>query len=162
MTWEESVMDLSTTRERILGTGLAKALPEGMRTRFGMIVLWVAEPRDVSRQERLFTLGDQDGSEGCVVLEGMLTVITEDGRRKNLEAPDVLGEVQLIMPKRTRTATVEVLIGGTILQFNWNTFAGLAEKLYTPDEMETLKKIIGQSAWNREANMAEKIERQKD
>ncbi len=148
-------MHLKMIRERVLDTPLVKALPESMQQRFVMILLWVSETRDTSRCEKLFVQGDHDTGTGCVILEGMVQVRTEEKPDvvKHVEAPDVLGEVQLFTPQGQRSATVEVVVGGTVLSFVWRELGAAAQQLYTEEEMATLKRIIAQSAWRREENL---------
>jgi len=152
-------MELSAVRERILSTPLVKSLPEEMRQRFVMILLWISKTEDVSREHLIFKEGDKDTDEGCLILEGMVRIITEESDKKTIEAPDILGEVQLFTPKRTRTATVEVIVGGQILSFGWHDFGAAAQEFYNEDEMAALKKVISDSAWTREDNLFEKVQR---
>lgn len=150
-------MELADMRERILDTPLVQKLPEAMRQRFAMILLWVSQTRDVSREEKLFQQGDARNNEGCLILEGMVRIITEEQHTKTIEAPDILGEVQLFTPQGTRTATVEVVVGGKILVFGWKDLGRQAREFFSEDEMAKLKKIITDSAWTREKNLFDKI-----
>ncbi len=151
-------MQLSLIRERILDTPLVKNLPETMRPRFAMILLWIAQTDEVSREEKLFEQGETDTDRGCLILEGMVRIITEESRAKTIAAPDILGEVQLFTPKGERTATVEVVVGGEILTFGWKEFATQAREHFNDEEMATLKKVIAESAWTREDNLMEKLQ----
>jgi CRP-like cAMP-binding protein len=150
-------MELKLMREKILETPLVKTLPEGMRQRFAMILLWVSETKDVSRRDKLLVQGDKDAGTGCVILEGMVQVRTEDNAVKHIEAPDILGEVQLFTPQGQRTATVEVVVGGTVLMFAWHDFGVTARQFYNDEEIATLKRLITQSAWRREENLFDKV-----
>lgn len=150
-------MELGMIRERILGTPLVSGLPEEMRKRFVMILLWISETRDVSRKDVLFKLGDKDTGTGCIVLEGMVRIITEESDKKTIEAPDILGEVQLFTPEGKRTATVEVVVGGSIMTFEWKALGTQAKAFFSEDELSSLKKIIAGSAWRREDALFEKL-----
>lgn len=150
-------MDLVTIRERMLATPLFKRLPETMHQRLAQALLWIAQTEDVSREQRLFELGQKNDDEGVIVLEGMVRIITEQDRNKTIEAPDVLGEIQLFTPERTRTATVEVVVGGTILRFQWRDLARELKAVLSGEEMETLRKAIVDSAWQREQFLAERL-----
>ncbi len=110
-------MDLATIRDRILETPLFQRLPAAMHQRLAQTLLWISQTEEVSREQKLFEQGQRNEDEGVIILEGMVRVITEQDQNKTIEAPDVLGEVQLFTPERTRTATVEVIVGGTILTF---------------------------------------------
>jgi hypothetical protein len=146
-------MELSVVRERILATPLAKKLPEEMKQRFVMVLLWVADTVDVSREEVLFQLGDRGTKEGCLILEGMVRIKTESNDTKTIEAPDILGEVQLFTPDGFRTATVEVVVGGKILKWKWKDWSREAQAFYTADEWNTLKLILAKSAGARDSDL---------
>lgn len=150
-------MELSEMRERILETPLAKKLPEEMKQRFVMVLLWVADTQDVSREEVLFQIGDRGTKEGCLILEGLVRIKTESNDTKTIEAPDILGEVQLFTPDGFRTATVEVVVGGKILKWKWKDWASEAQSFYTPEEWNTLKLILAKSAGAREGDLFETI-----
>ncbi|MCH7960053.1 MAG: cyclic nucleotide-binding domain-containing protein [Candidatus Hydrogenedentes bacterium] len=150
-------MELSEIRERIQNTPLVQRLPEGMHKRFVKLLLWLAQTEEVSREEELFTQGDKDTDRGVLLLEGMVRIITEETDKKTIEAPDILGEVQLFTPQGARTATVKVIVGGIILTFKWRELAEEAINVYTDDEMNTLKKVIAESAWTREKDLFDKV-----
>ncbi len=151
-------MELGDIRQRIKDTPLVKKLPEDMQQRFVMMILAIAETKEVSREEKIFEQGAKDTDQGCLILEGMVRIITEDSDNKTIEAPEILGEVQLFTPQGARTATVEVVVGGKILLFKWRDLSELSKTLYNNDEMATLKKIIQESAWTREKNLFEKLQ----
>lgn len=150
-------MNLADMRTRILTTPLAKKLPDDMQKRFAMILLWVSDTAEVSREDRLFEQGAKDTDTGMLILEGMVRIITDGATKKTIEAPDILGEVQLFTPEGTRTATVDVVVGGVILTFRWKELGDLAREFFTDDEMETLRSLIMESAWTREKNLNERL-----
>ena len=148
-------MKLSEIRERILETPLAKQLPEDMKQRFVMILLWVADTKDVSREDLLYPLGERGTKEGCLILEGMVRVKTEEQNTKTIEAPDIFGEVQLFTPDGVRTATVEVVVGGTTLTWKWKDWSAEAQIFFSDDEWNALKLILAESAGTREHDLFE-------
>ena len=150
-------MELAEMRERILSTPLAKRLPGEMQKRFAMILLWISDTVDVSREDRLFEQGAKDTDSGTLILEGMVRIITDGHGKKTIEAPDILGEVQLFTPEGVRTATVDVVVGGKILSFRWKELGLIAREFFSDEEMESLKRVIMDSAWTREKNLSEKI-----
>lgn len=154
-------MELAEIRKRIQDTPLVQHLPEEMRKRFVSMLLWLSETEEVSREELLFTQGAKDTDRGVLILEGMVRIITEESDSKTIEAPDILGEVQLFTPQGARTATVKVIVGGILLSFQWRELAKEAAKIYTDGEMNTLKKVITESAWTREENLFEKVKQSK-
>lgn len=149
-------MELEKIREQILKTRLVRNLPENMRQRFAMLILGLAETREVFREEQIFKQGDRDADTGCIILEGMVRIITEDSDKKTIEAPDILGEVQLFTPDRVRTATVEVVVGGNILTFKWKDLGRATQEVFNKEEMAALKRVITESAWTREKSVFEK------
>lgn len=58
---------------------------------------------------------------------------------------------------RSRTATVEGIVGGRILLFEWNELSSLCRTYYNEEEFETLRKVVHESAWAREKDLFEKI-----
>jgi hypothetical protein len=99
-------MELSLLRARILETPLVRSLPEDMRIKVVTLLLQISETEEVSREQKLFIQGDVDTDQGCLILEGMVRIITEGNNRNTIAAPDILGEVQLFTPNGERTATV--------------------------------------------------------
>jgi hypothetical protein len=152
-------MDLSTIRERILATPLVMKLPAPMHQRFAQSLLWIAQTKEVSRAQHLIEQGEKHQDQGVLILEGMVRIKTEEGVSKSIEAPDILGEVQLFTPGRARTATVEVVVGGEILVFSWDGLAQECRRIFSEDEMRTLKEAIYSSAWTREKGLFDKIGR---
>jgi len=150
-------MDLASIRERIMATPLVGRLPEGMRQRFVMILLWLSDTQEVSREETLFEQGETNTDSGCLILEGMVRIKTESAGNKTIDAPDILGEVQLFTPNRQRTATVEVVVGGNVLIFSWHALAAAAKEHFTDTEFSELKRVITESAWTREENLQQII-----
>ena len=59
-----------------------------MRQRFVMVLLWIADTEEVSRTEELFRSGEVDTDRGCLILEGMVRVVSESDANKTIEAPD--------------------------------------------------------------------------
>mgnify|MGYP001579323542 CR=1 FL=1 len=150
-------MELSTIRERILATPLVKKLPEPMHQRFAQALLWISDTKEVLRTQHLIEQGEKHSDQGVLVLEGMVRVKTEDGVSKTIEAPDILGEIQLFTPGRARTATVEVVVGGQILAFAWTALAQECQRTFNEAEMKPLRDAIYSSAWTREKGLFEKL-----
>lgn len=146
-------MDEKAIRERVMQTDLLQSLPAEMQERFIQLLLSVSEAQDVSRQQKLFIKGDKDDGRGCIILEGMVQVKLDSGEAKHIEGPDIMGEVQLFTPEGERTATVEVVVGGTVLSFSWKALGSAAREEFLEDEFETLKKAITNSASRREQNL---------
>ena len=150
-------MELRMMRERILDTPLVSKLPEDMRRRFVCALLWIAQTEDAARTQTLIEQGEKNKDLGVLILEGMVRIKNESTQTKTIEAPDILGEVQLFTPGRARTATVEVVVGGKILTFSWQALAKECREVFTDAEREALCKVIYDSAWTREKGLLERI-----
>ena len=150
-------MELQIIRERILKTPLLSKLPDSLRKRFAQTLLWLSDTQAASRTQLLIEQGEKNRDLGVILVEGMVRIKNETIESKTIEAPDILGEVQLFTPERARTATVEVVVGGTILTFSWKALAAECRATFTDDEMESLRKAIYDSAWTRERGLFEKL-----
>lgn len=142
-------MTLEDFRSAILRVPLCAKLPESMQERFGLILLWIAQPRDVSPGDVLYAEGESDENMGCLLIEGIVEIYRSGKLKAKLEAPDILGESGQFTYGRSRTATVKVVVGGRELSFSWRNFAKLAEKVYSDKELRALKKLIKETAWER-------------
>ncbi|MFP6583718.1 MAG: hypothetical protein VCD00_14350 [Candidatus Hydrogenedentota bacterium] len=89
-------MELSMLRGRILDTPLVRSLPEEMRNKVVMLLLWISKTEEVTREQKLFVQGDVDIDRGCLILEGMVRIITEGNDKNMINAPDILGEVTAV------------------------------------------------------------------
>lgn len=151
-------MELGDIRSTILQTPLVKSLPEAMQPRFVMMLLWVSETKVTSRGDTLFLKGERETHHGCLILQGMVEI--KKGEEKVgtfVEAPDILGEMQLFTPDGQRTATVEVAVGGQMLVFEWTQLGKAARESYNAEEMATLKNAIMKFAWKRDTSLFEKM-----
>lgn len=132
-----------------------------MRDRFIDMLLSVSEEDGVVAGQILFTIGETNVDQGCLILEGAVKVTLADHVVKYMEAPDLLGEVQLFMPQAKRTATVEVVFGGPILRFKWHDLGSLAKHEFSGDELEEFRDIVKHSATLREKNMLDSLDPRK-
>lgn len=134
-------------------TALVSALPHKMQGRFVDLILGIARDIDSHSGDVLFKLGEKNVDEGLFILEGAVKVTRANGDVRFLEAPEVLGEVQLFAPGGERTATVETVYGGAMLRFSWKELAAAAKKEFSPAEMGALRNAIRDSADAREQNL---------
>lgn len=155
-------MKLHEIRNKIRETLLVQLLPEEMRDRFVLVVLSTAEEDEMRSGKTLFKIGEPDADRGCAILEGMVKVTTADGEVKHLEAPEILGEVQLFTPQAKRTATVHTVLGGPILIFRWQELGRLARQVFSQEELSTLRERISDLADMREKDLLHKIRSAKD
>ena len=146
-------MDPSRIPGKVLKTLLVRLLPDPMQKRFVELVLSVAERGEMSAGDVLFKQGDTNTDQGCLILEGAVKVTRADGEVRYLEGPDILGEVQLFTPQAERTATIEVVFGGTMLTFRWHDLGVKAQAEFSEEELSQLREIIRHSATMRERNI---------
>ena len=146
-------MDTKRITKTLAETPLVSALPDRMRTRLVDLVLDIAQSAEARSGDVLFRLGEKNTDEGLFILEGAVKVTRANGEVRYLEAPEVLGEVQLFASSAERTATVETVYGGAILRFSWKELAAGAKKAFSPVEMGVLRDAIRDSADARERNL---------
>lgn len=146
-------MDSRRITKALGDTPLVSALSDRMRSRFVDLVLDVAQSTEARSGDVLFKLGEKNTDEGLFILEGAVKVTRANGEVRYLEAPEVLGEVQLFAPSAERTATVETVYGGAVLRFSWKELAAQAKKAFNPAEMGVLRDAIRDSADARERNL---------
>ncbi len=151
-------MDPKRVAAAIHETPLVGFLPESMRQRFADAVLDIAQSDEARSGDVLFTLGERNTDEGLFVLEGAVKVTRSNGEVRYLEAPDVLGEVQLFAPGAERTATVETVYGGAVLRFSWRELGAQAKSIFNADELSELRRAIRDSADSREKNLLTTLE----
>ena len=149
-------MNKDQTQSKLRQTLLVKLLPDPMQDRFIEILLSVSEQKQAETGATLFKLGDTNADQGCLLLEGMLKVTRGDGEVRYIEAPDIVGEVQLFKPQAERTATVDVVIGGSMLTFAWKAMAAAAKDVFSEDEMAALRDNIMHIASSRERDILQR------
>jgi hypothetical protein len=132
---------------------LVKLLPDDMRGPFVGQLLERSGHETFASGATIYRRGDADTDLGCILLEGMVRVTLADGTQRYLEAPDILGEVQLFTPNAARTATVECVMGGPVLTFGWHDLGSYVRSTFTPEQLDTLRDCIRHSAKMREQNM---------
>jgi len=124
-----------------------------MRDRFVETVLDVSHADESRSGEVLFAIGERNTDEGIFVLEGAVKVTRANGEVRYLEAPDVLGEIQLFSPGGERTATVETVYGGTVLRFSWRQLGAESKSAFNATELAELRRAIHDTADAREKHL---------
>jgi len=112
-----------------------------------MVFLAVSEDHTLRRGSRLFTEDEQSDEVGYVLLDGSVTIQRQDGESVTCSGPELLGEIQMLNPKHTRTATVIVGNDVKVLKFNWRNFFQIAEDLFDPDDLVALREALANLAW---------------
>lgn len=146
-------MELQEIREEILRVPVFESLPDVMHARLLTGLLSTARTRAVTRGDFLFLQGERETDTGCLLLRGAVEVRREGVNPVYVEAPDILGEMHLFTPQGQRTATVEVTVGGVVLEFQWREFGVVSRNLFNKEELALLKKSIVDCAWRREPEL---------
>lgn len=146
-------MELQEIRKEILRVPVFKALPDAMHSRLLTGLLSTARTRPVTRGDFLFLQGERETDTGCLLLQGTVEVRREGETPVFVQAPDILGEMHLFTPQGQRTATVEVTVGGVVLEFEWREFGVISRNLFDKQELALLKKSIVDCAWRREPDL---------
>ncbi len=131
-----TAMKLSPLRERLCAVPVLQGLPDPLRARVAMVLLWCGEIDETTAGRLLFVEGEQDEANGCVLIEGSVRVITGRGLVKRVESPELLGEMQQFGLDALRTATVQTATQVTLLRFSWDDVRKLAARILNPEEMD--------------------------
>jgi len=134
-------------------TPLVKLLPPEMRGPFVGQLLARAQHESYAAGATVFKRGESETDMGVIFLEGMVRVTLADGQQRYLEAPEILGEVQLFTPNANRSATVDCVVGGAVLEFGWHDLGTSIRETFTSAQLDTLRECIKHSAKTREQNM---------
>jgi CRP-like cAMP-binding protein len=98
------------------------AMNTGLRARLAEIISSIGEPRVLKKDEVLYAKGAEDENTGAVLVDGALTVSSDDGPLLTVTAPDLLGEMLQFDSYGQRTATVTAAGPATVLEFRWHDF----------------------------------------
>lgn len=134
-------------------TPLVKLLPPEMRGPFVGQLLDRAQHETYAAGATVFKRGEAETDMGIIFLEGMVRVTLADGQQRYLEAPEIMGEVQLFTRNANRTATVECVVGGPVLEFGWHDLGAAIRETFTQEQLDILRDCIEHSAKTREQNM---------
>jgi CRP-like cAMP-binding protein len=138
---------LGAIRGQLKDLRVLEDLPAAMRSRVMMVFLLVSEDHILRHRSTLFTQDEQIDETGYVLLEGSVTIQKQDGETVTCSGPELLGEMQMLNPRHTRTATVIAASDVKVLEFNWRSFFQIAEGLFDTDELEALREGLSNLAW---------------
>jgi hypothetical protein len=142
-------MTLSEYRKRLLHIPFVIDLPEPMRERVAMFLLWIGQPAQFSVGDALFIQDDEDENTGCILLQGEVEILRAGRGVVRAQAPELLGEMQQFEPTAQRTATVRVSETAQTLLFSWHDFVAYAAVVLNCDEQLVLREVIRASAVRR-------------
>ncbi len=138
---------LDAIRGQLEELRLLNNLPVAMRSRVVMVFLAVSQDETLRCGSRLFTANEHRDEAGYVLLDGSVTVQKQEGDTITCSAPELLGEMQMLNPRQTRTATVIAGSDVKVLKFNWRSFFQTAECLFSPNELTDLREALANLAW---------------
>jgi CRP-like cAMP-binding protein len=138
---------LGAIRGQLKDLRVLEDLPAALRSRVMMIFLTVSEDHIIRHGATLFTEDEQSDEAGYVLLEGSVSVRKQDGESVTCSGPELLGEMQMLNPRHTRTATVVAATDVKVLKFNWRSFFQVAEDIFDADELAALREGLADLAW---------------
>lgn len=144
-------MTLSEYRKKLLLLPFIAELPEPLRARVAMCLMWIGQPAQFAVGDAIFVQGEEDENIGCVLLQGEVEVLRDSLEAIRVPAPNLLGEMQQLEPTAQRTATVQVTIEAQTLLFSWHDFVAHSGVLLNTDEQVVLRDVVRAAAARRHA-----------
>jgi len=142
-------MDLNEYRPQADAIPMFQDLPEQTRELVCRILLKIAERSALAKGDVLYEKGTEDTGTGAALVEGAVEVRTDDGEPLTVNAPDLLGEMQLFDEYGERTATVTAAEDSVVLEFFWEEFVGVALSLLTREQQIEVKDMLSRHAATR-------------
>lgn len=119
------------------------------------VFLEIAKEKTLQDAETLYEKGSEDANTGALLVEGTVAVKAAADRTIELEAPDILGEMQQFEPTAVRVATVKAVGHCTILEFSWHDFVNVAMELLPKERQLGLREAITEYVENRLQQLVE-------
>ncbi len=117
--WErfhaDAVVDLALFRE----------LPDQLKLRASLLLLWNAHPLSLKEGELLFKEGDQCGAVGYLLLDGAVGLSVAGQVRHVVKAPDLIGLLPDFDPEMVWSATALAQSKAELLKFSWQNFMAM-------------------------------------
>lgn len=142
-------MNLDGYRKRVLEIPMVQALSPDLKSRLGMILLWIAHEVEVPAGEVVYAQGADDENTGCVLLDGAVEISIEGQPVKTCSAPEIFGEMKQFTNDQQRTATVRVVSDATMLRFYWNDLVRLTQTIFSGDERLAILDVVAELAGRR-------------
>ncbi|MBI2431728.1 MAG: cyclic nucleotide-binding domain-containing protein [Candidatus Hydrogenedentes bacterium] len=98
---------------------LFDSLPDALRVKAGILLLWVGQSKCLKAGEILFEQDSLCGNTGFLLLRGKLALTAGNHAMSGFTAPDVLGVQPAFAPERRWTATARALSEVEVLSFSW-------------------------------------------
>lgn len=146
-------LSLSDTRAELLRVPFIAKLPEPLRERCAMMLLWCSREKDLAPRAFLYLEGKSDPNTGCVILTGQVTVEKDGEKTIYIDAPELMGEALQFTMDYQRTATVRAAVPTNAMTFSWTDIGATATQIFSADERKILLDAIRQLAWERCAEL---------
>jgi len=140
-------MNEETIRQEILGLPALASLNGSLKTKIADIFVKNGILQKCAANTVLFRDGDATDDQGFVLLEGEIDVQKEGNPGLTAYAPDVIGEMAQLSPKRQRTATVTALTDLQVLRFSWPSISRAMQSALSEEESKAFTDALQEHAW---------------
>lgn len=139
-------MDLQEYEPLVSRVPMLQDLQEESRTLVARILLKLAKGSRLASGDVLYTEGAEDADVGALLVEGAVTVRSGNGEAVTVNAPDLLGEMQMLDEYGQRTATVTAAEDSVVLEFGWDDFIGVARSVLTQEQQVEVRDMLATHA----------------
>ncbi len=139
-------MDLEEHGAQAGNVPMLQDLQEETRAIVTRILLKIAKRLQLASGDVLYTEGAEDTNVGALLVEGALTVQSGDSEPLTVDAPDLLGEMQMLDEYGQRKATVTAAEDSVVLEFGWDDFIGVARSVLTQEQQVEVRDMIATHA----------------
>ncbi len=101
---------------------LFRRLPDRLRLRASLNLMWVARPRRYGDGEELFAQGEPCGDVGFQLTDGSVSLFSGGQKTATLHAPALLGVMPEFDPDRMWTATARAQGPASACRFSWQEY----------------------------------------
>lgn len=129
-------------------------LPKALRKQVADVLIAVSKHVKVSAETVLFKRGDDQSSNGIVLLSGSVRVDPETGKSLSVSAPELLGEMQQFDVTSRRLATVTAETDCDVLLFEWHDLVHHAMQRFTRNEQVAVREALRHVAGERLQQLA--------
>ena len=148
-------MGLSQYKERVASIPMLQGLDDRNAEVTCAVFLEISKEKTLVDGDTLFEKGSEDANTGALLVEGTVAVEAGGDRSIELEAPDILGEMQQFEPTAMRVATVKAIGPCTILEFSWHEFVNVVMELLPKERQLGLREAITEYVGNRLEQLVE-------
>jgi len=148
------MVEVSEYGAQVARIPMFQELREETRARVCSLLLSMVKPSVFVAGDILYMKGAEDPGTGALLVEGALAVGTGDGEELIVDAPELLGEMQMFDEYGQRTATVTATQASVVLEFVWNDFIALAISGLTQQQQLEVKAMLTAHAGARQGELS--------